>query len=406
MNIEEGVRQSLDVLRANKARSLLTMLGINFGVMSLVAISIIGLSFRGYISSQMSQYGSEILWVLINDKAYARGEQRTLISESDMGYFRQGLPGLAYGTTMFFSSVPVVSRGKTQTASLFGVDTDYFQIFAASKKIDKGRPLLAEDDLNNRSVCVMGPEIAGLLFGNDEPVGRNIRALDRVFTVVGVTKSQETGFVSDGTDDTTIYVPERFLAARQFGGREKKYYVFLGKFENLEQVNNAVVRIENYMEKKYGLLRGQPRFRIMKFDTFIQITNNVLDIVSLLILVISGISLLVGGLGIMNIMLVTVTERTQEIGMRMAVGARRRDVLVQFLIEAVFLCLIGGFVGVALGATTAAVVCAALAWVFVPSLASVVLGLGIATAIGVLFGLYPAWKASRLTPIEALRVEL
>jgi putative ABC transport system permease protein len=164
--------------------------------------------------------------------------------------------------------------------------------------------------------------------------------------------------------------------------------------------------MENYFEQKYGLLRGEKRFRVMKFETFIQITNNVLDIVSTLILVISGISLLVGGLGIMNIMLVTVTERTQEIGMRQAVGARRRDVLSQFLIEAVFLCLIGGFVGVALGAAIAAVVCTLLQWAFVFSLAAVVLGLAIATAIGVLFGLYPAWKASRLTPVEALRVEV
>jgi putative ABC transport system permease protein len=406
MNIEEGFRQSLDVLRANKTRSFLTMLGINFGVMSLVAISIIGLSFRGYISKEMAKYGSEIMWVFINDQAYARGEQRTLLSESDLAYFRRSLPGLEYSSTFFFTTAPAVAGGKTQTVSLFGVDTDYFQIFAASRRIAKGRALLPDDELHRRAVCVVGPEIAGLLFGAEEPVGRRVRFLDRSFTVVGVTAPNESTFVSDGTDDTTIWVPQAFVAARAFGGREKKYYVLLLKFASLAQVDGAVIRMENYFEQKYGLLRGEKRFRVMKFETFIQITNNVLDIVSTLILVISGISLLVGGLGIMNIMLVTVTERTQEIGMRQAVGARRRDVLSQFLIEAVFLCLIGGFVGVALGAAIAAVVCTLLQWAFVFSLAAVVLGLAIATAIGVLFGLYPAWKASRLTPVEALRVEV
>ncbi len=406
MNIEEGLRQSIDVLRANKARSLLTMLGINFGVMSLVAISIIGLSFRGFIGREMAKYGSEIMWVFGNDKAYARGEKRTQLSGGDLDYFRRSLPGLEYSSTFFYLNAPAVAGGKTQSVSLFGVDTDYFQIFAASRKIAKGRALLPDDDLRRRAVCVIGPEIAGLLFGAEEPVGKRVSFLDRAFTVVGVTAPSESTFVSDGTDDTTIFVPQSFVAARIFGGREKRYYVLLLKFADLASVDNAVIRMENYLEKKYGLLRGEKRFRVMKFDTFIKIADNVLDIVSLLILVISAISLLVGGLGIMNIMLVTVTERTQEIGMRMAVGARRRDVLSQFLIEAVVLCLIGGFIGVALGAAIAVIACGILSWPFVFSLAAVVIGLAVATAIGILFGLYPAWKASRLTPIEALRVEL
>ncbi|MBN2352708.1 MAG: ABC transporter permease [Spirochaetales bacterium] len=406
MNIEEGIRQSFDVLRANKARSLLTMLGINFGVLSLVAISIIGLSFRGFIGREMAKYGSEIMWVFANNRAYARGEPRTQLDGADVDYFRRTLPGLQYSTTFYYINARAVARGRGQSVSLFGVDTDYFQIFAASRRIAEGRALLPDDDLYRRPVCVVGPEIAGLLFGAEDPMGKRVSFLGRAFTVVGVTAPQESTFVSDGTDDTTIFVPQSFVAARIFGGREKRYYVLLLKFSDLPSVDNAVIRMENYLEKKYGLLRGEKRFRVMKFDTFIQIADNVLNIVSLLVLVISAISLLVGGLGIMNIMLVTVTERTQEIGMRMAVGARRRDVLSQFLIEAVVLCLLGGFIGAALGAVIAAVACTLLAWPFIFSLASVVIGLAVATAIGILFGLYPAWKASRLTPIEALRVEV
>lgn len=403
MNLSEGLRESLDVIRGNKARSFLTILGINFGVGCLIAISVVGLAFRSSIGSEMGRYGSTLLWVQVNHSAYASREPRTLMDERDVTYFHRALPGLAGGESLFNDNRPASFRGETVETTIFGAEPIHFEMFDI--QLRQGRAFLEQDVKTRKAVCVLRPDIAARLFQETEPLGQTIRIGNRNFTVIGITERLSQGFLSDGSDNNTIFVPAPFVSSASQGGQRERYWVYLLQFENRSAVDRGEERIAAYLEKRYGLLRGEQRFRIQRLDSFIDMVDNILGIISTLVLVIASISIVVGGLGIMNIMLVAVTERTREIGIRMAIGATRSDILTQFIIEAVALCLIGGGTGILFGAGLAALVCSILKWPFLLSLGIVLLALGISTTIGMVFGIYPAYKASKLMPVEALRSE-
>ena len=403
MQIGEGIRQTFDVIRANKMRSFLTMLGINFGVGSLIAISIVGLAFRTSVTEEMGKYGSQLIWVQPNHNVYVSGEKRTLLNSDDINFFNKFLPGLEYRSSILNLGTNVRYRDKTEHVQIYGVGPDYFNIFSVG--IKEGRIFTDEDIKIHRHVCIVRPDIAESLFGSENPLLKKVTVFNKKYTVIGLTEKLERGFFNDGSDNSTVFVPIPFTAKRVWGTGSIKYWVYLMKFSTLENTDRAINRIDSYLTNKYGLLRHEKRFKIRKMDSYIQITDRVLNIISTLILVIAAISLVVGGLGIMNIMLVTVTERTREIGIRMAVGARSSDILTQFIIEAVTLCLLGGGVGILFGIGIAAIVCAVLKWQFIVSFLYVLLALCISTVIGLIFGIYPAHKASKMMPIEALRIE-
>ena len=405
MDIREGLRQSFEVIRGNKVRSFLTMLGINFGVGCLIAISVVGLAFRGSISSEMGKYGTTLIWVQPNWRAYASREYRTLLSDRDISYFKAGLPGLDASGSMFDMDQVVSYKGNSSRVQVFGVEADHFEMFNIN--IARGRALIKEDMDNLSSVCVIRPDIASTLFEGENPLGKTIRIGDRNARVIGVTERQSDGsFISDGSDNNTVFVPQQMVSRKIFGGRNVKYWVYFLKFASPEHLDTAEERIRHYLNAKYGRLRGVERFRIQRLDSYVGMVNNVLNIISVLVLVIASISIVVGGLGIMNIMLVSVTERTREIGIRMAIGAGRREILVQFVIEAITLCLLGGGTGIIFGSGIAAIACTILNWQFAISLGIVLTALGISTTIGLIFGIYPAYKASKLMPVEALRSEV
>ena len=294
---------------------------------------------------------------------------------------------------------PVSYMEKRKDVSIMKVDASHFDIFSIG--IKKGRLIVRQDVDLKRNVCVLSSNIAAYLFGAENPVGENIRIGTGIFTVAGVREKNKQGFIHDGSDDNTVFIPESYR--RSSGG---KYWIYIMKFDSKTSMDTAGRKISNYLLNKYGTIRGKPRFEISVLDSFIKTIDKVLHIVSMLILSIAAVSIVVGGLGIMNIMLVSVSERTREIGVRMAVGANRRDILVQFVIEAVTLCLIGGGTGIIFGTGLAALACFILKWKFFVS-ASIILGaLSISTAIGIGFGLYPAYKASKLMPVEALRSEV
>lgn len=406
MNFTEGVRQSFDVIAGNKVRSFLTMLGINFGVGCLIAISIVGLAFRDSIDSEMGKYGSTLLWVQPDWSAYASGENRTLLDRRDIAYFEGALPGLISSGTIFDRQDVVHYKGNSSPTSIFGVDPSHFDLFAV--QLAEGRNFTADDIRYRKNVAILRPDIASTLFGEVEetPLGRIIRIGERNYTVIGITERQGQGFLSDGSNNTTIFVPQNLIASRIWGGPDIKYWVYIMKFDTADHVELADQRIRHYLGSRYGKIRENDRFRIQRMDTYVGMVDRVLNIVSMLILVIAVISIVVGGLGIMNIMLVAVTERTREIGVRMAVGARSRDILAQFVIEAISLCMLGGGTGILFGTGVAAIACAVLKWKFIVSAGIVVGALGISTVIGLIFGIYPAYRASKLMPIEALRSEV
>jgi putative ABC transport system permease protein len=404
MNIEEGIRQSFEVIAGNKLRSALTMLGVVFGVGCLIAVSIVGLAFRGSISGDLGKYGSTLMWIQADWRAYSNDEQQVLLDDRDVQFFLSNLPGLEYSGTFYTIYRSVSHGGETQTVNIYGVGPAHFVIFGT--EMASGRKLVEEDVDSRNRVCILRPDIAGYLFDDADPVGEQVRIGSDMYTVVGVTERTENEMVSDGSDNTTVFIPSSIIRRMAFGSGPANYWVYFLQFEDAESVRIAEERIDTYLINRYGYIRGERRFRIDKLESYVATVNTVLNTVTLLVSVIAGISLLVGGLGIMNIMLVTVTERTKEIGVRMAIGARRRDILAQFLIEAVTLCVIGGALGTAFGSGLAAIACSILEWQFTVSLQTILLAVGISCAIGLAFGTYPAHKASRLTPIEALRVDV
>ncbi|MEW5817395.1 MAG: FtsX-like permease family protein, partial [Spirochaetota bacterium] len=320
-----------------------------------------------------------------------------------LAFFKTALPGLTHSSSIFNTNDPVSYRGESARTGIIGIQPDHFILF--SIPIAKGRRFLPQDIQLRRAVCVLRPDIAKKLFKDEDPLDKVIQIGEKNYTVIGLTERLEQSFLSDGSDNNTIFVPEHFIASRLWGGRDIRYWIYVMKFDSINHVNVAINRINNFLNNKYGWLRGESRFRVEKLDSYIGIVEKILNIISTLILVIASISLLVGGLGIMNIMLVTVTERTREIGVRMAIGAKRQDILAQFIIEAVTLCLLGGGAGIVFGTGLAALVCTLLKWEFIVSIFIALGALGISTVIGLIFGIYPAYKASRLTPIEALRSE-
>jgi putative ABC transport system permease protein len=403
MSVPEAIRQSFEVFSANKVRSFLTMLGITFGVGCLIAVAVVGIAFRQSIGSEMGRFGSTLVWVQPNWNVYADGEARTTMDERDVTYFKTNLPGLTGCSSIFSASEVVGRRGESLRTSIVGVQPDHFAMFSID--IDRGRRILAQDVLLRRAVCVLRPDVASRLFHDEDPVNQVVQIGERTYTVVGVTERLEQSFLSDGSDNNSVFVPEDLMASRIFGGGQTRYWIYVMDFDSPAHVDLALNRIMGYLMNRYGPLRGEERFRASRLDSFIEIAERVLDIVSTLVLVIAAISLVVGGLGIMNIMLVTVTERTREIGLRMAVGASRPEIMAQFVVEAVALCLAGGIAGVIFGTGLAATACALLKWRLVLSLPIALGALGVSTLIGLAFGIYPAYRASRLTPVEALRAE-
>lgn len=404
MKLTEGLRESLSVIGGNKIRSFLTILGINFGVGCLIAIAVIGLAFKDSVGSEIGRYGSTLLWVQVDGRAYMKGESRILMDGRDVKFFKQALPGLRSSGSLFFENYNASYMGESDQIQVLGVGPGHFDMF--DSKIAKGRAFLDQDVSLRKRVCVLRPDIASRLFKEEDPIGKTIRLSEKNYTVIGVTERAANMFLSDGSDNNTIFVPDYLVGSRIWGGRFMKYWIYLFKFESIDSVNIAEERINAYLNKKYGLLRDQPRFRVERLDSFVGMIDNILNIITTLVTVIAAISIVVGGLGIMNIMLVAVTERTREIGIRMAVGATRNDIVIQFVIEAIVLCLIGGGTGVIFGSVLAAVTCSILEWKFMLSFLIVAGALAISTIIGLVFGIYPAWKASRLMPVEALHSDI
>jgi putative ABC transport system permease protein len=304
------------------------------------------------------------------------------------------------------STSAVGSHGTQELSTVYGVWPAYQRMWG--RAVAAGRPLSQEDIDQRRRVVVLGMNTSRAFFpSDDEALGKSVSLLGRDFTVVGVMAKKDRSPVDDGSDDDTAYVPYEVLSDLSswdaYGGpRVMRIYFKVRVQADLEFV---VAQVSQYLDKKYGTIEGKPRFVVRKSEDSIQTTNKVFDIITTVITLIAGISLVVGGIGIMNIMLITVTERTREIGIRKALGAKRRDILAQFLIESVIICLIGGGIGIVVGVGITAVISVAQRWEYLLPWSSILIGLAVSISIGLFFGIYPALKAARLDPVVALTKE-
>ena len=374
---------------SNKMRSFLTMLGIIIGVLAVTLLVSVVQGATGQVTSQIASMGSNLLTVSVTDTRV-----NLYITMDDLDAL-QGKEGVALTAPIVTTNAEVAGNGESQTASVQGVTPNYFSI--TDLNVQTGR-LLGQTDIDNRTdVALIGTDLAETLFDTSDVVGQTMTIGERTFTIVGLLEEQGSSLT--GSQDERVLIP--FTTAQRMT-QNTQITAFYASAESSDTVTQAQNALNRFM---YAALGDEDSYTIYNQSALLEAMDEVLGTMSLLLGGIAGISLLVGGIGIMNIMLVSVTERTREIGIRKAIGAQRSDILIQFLIEAIVLSLLGGLIGLALGMMGAALLSAYMGMTIQVSLGIAAIAIGFSVLVGVVFGVYPAAKASRLHPIEALRYE-
>ena len=408
MIFSENFRIALRALRANKMRSILTTLGIIIGVAAVIAVVSIVQGLQFMITKELQGVGATYMMVLPKqDRNQGPGivARQVRLTWDDGKAILEQVPGIRLMTPLIGGKATAKYRDRQHDPDfVFGVNQNWPDI--SNYTVDRGRFFSRLDLDERRKVAVVGPKVVDELALGSEPVGKEIYIGNLPVTVIGVMESRGTSL---GTDiDNLVFVP--FDTALALFGRTAADHVQLRlQARNVDVVDQIKDEITRVLRVRHRIAEGQPDdFQVVLQDEILETVGKILGSVTAVVGGVVGIALLVGGIGIMNIMLVSVTERTREIGTRKAVGARRQDILVQFLIEAVTLSLVGGGIGLLLGYGLGAGVAKLLPgdWpaAHVP-LWAILLAIGFSVIVGVFFGIYPASKASRLDPIEALRYE-
>lgn len=396
----ELLKIAVSSIRSNKVRSLLTMLGLIIGISSVVTIMSIGDGTEASISESLGSLG-------VNNITISESRDETIlpserISHSDISQIAQAFPELIMGISPNVSETAELRANIDETmVKVNGSTEDSLGI--DSLEMTQGRFITDNDVLTKKKVVVIDSELATELFGKQTPVGQNI-AVDSgpktsSFTIVGVYQKEESSL---GVSSSEFYIPYTTLdQVFNLKGKINGIKILLSETENVEEDANRII---HFLERIHHNEEGG-KYEYFSLGSMIDTVSETLGMVTLLISAVAGISLVVGGIGVMNIMLVSVTERTREIGVRKALGAKRKDILLQFLVEAIIICLIGGAIGVAFGFVLTEIAERIFDTPMSLSAFSIILSTVFSTAMGVIFGVYPADKASKLDPIESLRYE-
>ena len=396
----EAIRMAFSSLRANKMRSFLTMLGVIIGVMAVVALVSIGQGATRSVTDEISGLGANVIFVGAGYKQVAPGVWQWA-GELEMRHLEAlqaaRLPGVLSVAGDIQSTASVRAGGQTMRLPIMGATANWAQVM--NWKVERGRFLTPEDVEQARPVAVLGPEAVKHLFGHEEadPVGQVLTIGTEQFTVVGRMAAKD-GLVTGGFDRLVV-IPLSTARSRIMGHRPLTEIIVATAGE---QNSLAEGSLRNYLTQ---LMNDPDAFRLESQQQILNVVGQVTGILTILLAGITGISLLVGGIGIMNIMLVSVTERTREIGIRKALGAKNAYILAQFVVESVALSGIGGLIGLGLGALISWAVAQVGGWPFVVEGSTLALAFGFSAAVGLFFGIWPARRAARLDPIEALRYE-
>ena len=410
MNTLAAVRSAWRALRANLLRSLLTMLGIIIGVAAVITMIAVGQGATDRVEEYMKVLGSNIMLVLpggANTGGVRQGAQTAQgLTEDDATAIALEVPEVQVAAPSSRATVQAVYGNSNWSTPVFGATNDYLE--ARDWPLESGRLFEAAEQQGAAKVALIGSTVARELFGDQDPIDQVVRLRSVPVTIVGVLSSKGQNSWGSDQDDIMIVPISTFRNRLQGGtaGRIKRVATISVKVRDGADMKVAEESITELLRQRFRVQPGADEpFRIRNLTEMLQTQEASSRTMTMLLSAVAGISLVIGGIGIMNIMLVSVTERTREIGLRMAVGARGRDILSQFLIEAVTLSLVGGAVGVLLGAAATWAVGEFAGWKVSMTLDSVLLAAGFAAFVGVFFGYYPAHKASRLLPIEALRHE-
>ena len=396
---------ALRALRRNKMRSMLTALGIIIGVASVVAMVAVGNGAQARITSQVSALGQNLLTVFAGSKKSGGVNSglgsASAITLADAEAVQREVPDAAAVSPEVSVTAQAIANGRNWSTTVVGESQDYLKI--RDWKLAAGSMFNASDIRSAAKVAVIGSKTANELFGPLNPVGQGVRIKNIPFTIIGLLESKGAGMGGANQDDR-ILIPYTTAMKRITGDRYLRSVNV--EIRSSDRMDIAQQQITSLLRQRHRLTAGQgDDFNIFNQKEIADTVNSISKIITLLLGSVAGISLVVGGIGIMNIMLVSVTERTREIGIRIAVGAQPGDIRLQFLIEAVTLSLFGGLIGVLCGVGASQLVGVLADFKAVVSSGSIILAFGVSSVIGIFFGFYPAHKAAALDPIVALRYE-
>ena len=392
---------ALRAIRRNLLRSFLTVLGIVIGVAAVITMVTLGNGATRSVTDQISAMGSNLLIVIPGQRFGPGGDNAPRFKIADADAVRAQVSAARLVAPVVNSSATAVFQANNWSTMVTGTTSDYFE--AGNWEFASGRAFTDAEDRAGRAVCVIGETVRNKLFGTGDPVGEEIRVRQFACEVVGLLKSKGQSAMGSDQDDA-IVMPLRTVQRRLTGSNDVgRMMIAADQGSSIDAVKTQVTEL---MRERRKIAESEDDdFRVMDTRQLAQTLTSTTKILTMLLAAVAAVSLLVGGIGIMNIMLVSVTERTREIGTRLAIGALEREVLMQFLVEAVVLAGLGGLVGIVL-ATAASVALAnvmGVPYLFSPGIN--LLSFGFATAIGVIFGYFPARRAASLNPIEALRHE-
>ena len=411
MSAFESLQIAIRALRVNKLRSALTVLGIVVGVGAVVCMVSVGAGAQAEVSEKIRTLGANLLLVLPGAKnsggaRLESGTQPTL-TEEDAASIRRELPDVQVAAPLLSRSMPLVAGNKNWVALVAGINADY--LVAREWQVTHGRSFASDEIASGSKVAVVGSVIVDELFNGRAGVGETFRIGNVPFTVIGVLDRKGLGAAGRSQDDV-VFIPlsaakSRVLGAVRGTTREALDFITI-KMSDSAAMPAIERELEALLRQRHRIRGDTPSdFRIENPADVLFARGAAARLLGSLLIAVAAVSLVVGGISIMNIMLVSVTERTREIGLRMAVGASRRDIRKQFLIEALILALMGGLVGALLGAVAAAAIAWEAGWPILISPWAIILACGFAGFVGISFGIYPAHRAARLDPIVALRFE-
>ena len=402
MSIGQAFLEALESLSGNKLRSGLTVLGIVIGVAAVIAMLAVGRGAEASITGSISGIGTNLLFVFRGDPGdNIRNPKPLTTADADALRDQFAAPSIAAVAPALQGNATVSFGGEQAAPQLFGVTPEYFQV--RNLNLAEGELITEEHMLGRASVVLLGPEVAENLFGHPDGItGETVRIEGQPFRVIGVLESKGGG--AFGSEDNQVLVPfttaQTRLIRRSTSDRVDIIFV---QAVSGDVVTQATQEIAQILRTRHRTPVGEDDFTIFSQQDLLSTFQSITGILTIFLGGIAGISLLVGGIGIMNIMLVSVTERTFEVGLRKALGATRNQILLQFLIESSLLCIVGGFLGLLLSFGATAAVGSALGITMTITAFYVIVSILVSSVIGVIAGLYPAWKAARLDPIVALQ---
>ena len=413
MNVLLTVRVALRAIFRNKLRAGLTVLGVVIGIAAVTTMVSIGQSASGLLMGELESFGTNFMFV-----TPAQQRRRGVSSGAGLSLTADDCEALPKECPAVFASSPIVGAGgqliyqnnNLSPREMFGVGVDYLSVRAWD--VEFGGFFTEQDMTSASKVCVIGRSVVRKLFQTRNPLGENIRVGNIPFRVIGVLEEKGAGMTGEDQDNIVL-MPYTTVQKRLSGSKFKEVHAIVVSARSKELIPQAKTEIEQLLRDRHDIVPGgKADFQVHSSEEMADFVGQFTGIMTALLAAIAGISLLVGGVGIMNIMLVSVTERTREIGIRMAVGARGRDILRQFLIESVILSLIGGLIGVSMGYAASIGIIALINtvspgsnWPIEISFTAAFVALAFASAVGMFFGFYPARQASKLDPIDALRYE-